>query len=132
MDNIFTFFAPILYFVTILIPYIVPGPIASLLFISYVKKKKLSIIHLILLFIADGLSLWIVIATPYLHSYDLAFCLMPFAIAASLGLFGSSWKTLKQIGEEDLEFQKGIDVGIFSILFLQFLILAIVGGILNR
>jgi len=37
-----------------------------------------------------------------------------------------------QIGEEDSEFQKRIDVGMFLIFFLQILILVIVLGIADR
>ena len=132
MSNIFIVFAPILYFVTLLIPFAVPGPIASLLFVSYVKKKKLSIMHLVLLLIADGLCFFIIYATPYLHSYGLVVCLTPIAVAVSWVILRSSWKTLMQIGEEDSEFQKRIDVGLFLIFFLQILILVIVGGIADR
>ncbi len=127
MENIFNFFAPVLYFATLLMPIAVPGPIASLLFVSYAKKKKLSIAHLFLLFIADGLSLFTISSTGYLRLPDLAFCLIPIAIAASFGILRFSWRILMQIGEEDLEFQKRIDVGIFLIYFLQVIIFLVAG-----
>lgn len=129
MNNLFIFFAPILYFVTLLIPFAIPGPIASLLFVSYVKKKKLSIVHLVLLLIADGLCFFIIYTTPYLRSYDFIVCLTPIAVAVSWLILRSSWKTLMQIVEENSENQMGIDVGVFLIFFLQILILLIVLGI---
>jgi len=129
MNTIFEIFATILYILIILFPILVSGPVASLLFISYVKKKQLSIIHLVLLFVADGLSILIINAARYSRLPDLVFCLTPIAVAISWLILRLSWKTLLQIGEEDREFQKRMDMGMFLIFFLQIIIFLIAGSI---
>jgi hypothetical protein len=132
METLFDFFFSILYLVMVLMPVAVPGPIASLFLISYAKKENLSIVHLVLLFIADGLSILFIIASQYSRIYDFVFCLTPIAIAGSLLILGGSWKTLSQIGKENVKFQKQINVGIFLIFFLQIIVFLVAGTNLSE
>ena len=125
MDTLFAFFAYILYLVIVLMPVAVPGPIASLLFVSYAKKKNLSAVHLVLLVIADGLSMLFIIVSDYSRISDLVFCLTPMAFIASLIILGLSRMTLSQIGTADAEFQKKMDAGIGLIFFLEIIIFLI-------
>lgn len=127
MSNIYLIFAPLLYFVALLIPVVFPGPAASLLLISYAKKKQLSIIHLVLLFIADGLCLFLIIVTRGLGSHDVACFTIPIAVFVSWRILSSS-KALLQIAAEDSEIRRRIDVGMGLILFFQIIILVIVVG----
>lgn len=129
MEGITFFFEFIFSFVVMLFPLVVSGPVTSMIFVSIAKKRRISLIHFLLLLVVNGLSLFLILGNRYLGWEDL-FCLIPVAIFVSWRVLFSS-DILTQIDKVDQGNQMRFYVGVFLILFLQLLVVVIAMGIMD-
>ncbi|MFT3890771.1 MAG: hypothetical protein QM730_03985 [Anaerolineales bacterium] len=97
------------FLVYLLVPLVVPGPGAVLVLNAAAKKRRLSMLHIIWLFVVNFISFVLMLVTLG-HSWfgpgDIALCATPIAIAASIQVLFSSRKDILEVVAEDLKQQR--------------------------
>jgi hypothetical protein len=124
IDDVFSLIYLAEFLVLLLIPLVVPGPVAAAVLNNAAKKKKLSFLHIVWLLLINGLSLVLMIVTvghTGFGSGDIALCTTPIAIAASLQILVSSQKEIVEVVSDDLWQRRYYAVGRILIPVLQLL-----------